>query len=80
MLRNQAARIVCGQIIKDRKRKASDVDELTTSKKMRVTRQEVENEMKIAKLDEQQIENAFHELMSKQNVKTDNYSNLEHGN
>jgi hypothetical protein len=77
-LKGLAVRVVCGQIVKDRKRKASGDD--VPPKKLKVTRQEVDAEMEKAELDQTVVDQAFDELLSKRAVKHENYVNLEHGN
>jgi hypothetical protein len=76
-MRNQAERIVCGQIIKERKRKACN-DEVP-AKKRKVTSEEIEAELQVAVIDKEAIENAFDELLSKRSFKSDKFVSIEHG-
>lgn len=70
--------MVCGQIIKDRKRKKF-TDEEVPAKKFKVSREEVDAELETAELDQTLIDQAFEGLVSKKTVKYENYVNLEHG-
>ncbi len=74
-----AVRIICGQIVKDRKRKAFGGDEVP-AKKLKVTPNEVKTEMETADLSEEQIGNVFEDLVSKRGIKLENFVNIEQGN
>lgn len=76
-MRNQAKRIVCGQIIKDRKRKAGDDD--VPAKKRKITHEEIEAELQVTEIDAEAVENAFDTLLSKRTLKPKNFVSLEHG-
>ncbi|KAI6191900.1 TRNA-intron lyase [Aphelenchoides bicaudatus] len=75
-LRDRATRIVCGQLIKERKRKANNDD--VPAKKRKVTPKEIEAELQTTSIDVEAVENAFEELVSKRSVKSENFVTLEH--
>jgi len=73
-----ASRIVCGQIIKDRKRKATDGDGEIPAKKMRVTHEEVNAELQNVTLDEEVVNKVVDELLSKRSAINEKVVNIEH--
>lgn len=77
-LRDRAARVVCGQVIKDRKRKAL-VSEEISPKKLKMTYAEVDEGLKTIALDEKEVDKAFNMLVSRTSQDLRRFVNLEHG-